>query len=85
MNRDELLDLCEAFVRRRSGATLDDGVTTMPPVIQIVDSYLHAEISESEKNSLLAFVRGPEHEPEDEVGFDLEEPVFAELDEPDGP
>ena len=53
----------------------------MPPTLEIVDSYLHAEISECEKNSLLAYVRcGDDSEDEDVGGF--EEATLAELDDP---
>lgn len=87
MNRDELLDLCERYVRRRM---LDGGVAggpsaALPPVIEIVDGYLHAEISESEKNSLLAYVRGSGHDVDSDASLgDLDEPVLAELDDPAG-
>lgn len=54
MNREELLTLCDLYVRRRG---LGEGVVEVPPALQIMDSFLHAEISESEKNSLLAYVR----------------------------
>lgn len=62
MNREELLALCDLYVRRRG---LGVGVTEAPPALQIVDSYLHAEISESEKNSLLAYVRQADEETDD--------------------
>jgi hypothetical protein len=86
MNRDELLDLCERYVRRRmlDGATQYGSAAALPPVIEIVDGYLHAEISESEKNSLLAYVRGSEHDFDSDASLgDLDEPVLAELDDPD--
>ena len=81
MNRDELLALCERYVRQRGGADskTSDG---MPPTLQIVDCYLHAEISESEKNSLLAYVRCGDTDPEDDDLGAFEEAVLAELDEP---
>ena len=47
MNREELLALCNLYVRRR-GLGVADAAEPMPPVLEIVDSYLHAEISESE-------------------------------------
>lgn len=55
MERDELLALCDRFVRRR-----DSG--SEPPVRIIVTSYRLGDISESEKNSLLAYVSDPEDE-----------------------
>lgn len=83
MNRDELLALCNLYVRRRGLGVLEVVDTPMPPTLQIVDSYLHAEISESEKNSLLAYVRGTD-DSEDDVD-DLavfEDASLAELDDP---
>lgn len=81
MNRDELIDLCDRYVRRRGLGTLHVSPDTMPPVLEIVEGFLHAEISESEKNSLLAYVRGPEHDGDDDVGFGDEAMMPAELDE----
>ncbi len=80
MNRDELLALCERYVRHRGGASPEP--SGMPPTLQIVDCYLHAEISESEKNSLLAYVRGGGTDPEDADLGAFEEAVLAELDDP---
>ena len=83
MNRDDLLELCERYVRRRQSDALHEAETSMPPVLQIVDSYLHAEISESEKNSLLAYVRGPEHDDDDDAEPALvDHASLAELDDP---
>lgn len=62
MNREELLTLCQLYVRRRG---LGNRVVEAPPALEIIDSFLHAEISESEKNSLLAFVRTGEEETDD--------------------
>lgn len=64
MNREELLLLCDLYVRRRG---LGTGVVAAPPALEIIDSFLHAEISESERNSLLAYVRMEEDESEDVV------------------
>lgn len=58
MDREELLVLCDRFVRRR----LDAEGAGRAPVWEIVESYRQGEISESEKNSLLAFVSDPEEE-----------------------
>ena len=78
MNREELLALCELYVRRRG---LGNTVVEAPPALQIIDSFLHAEISESEKNSLLAFVRTGEEA--DHVG-ELAGLATAPLDEEQG-
>ncbi len=84
MNRDELLELCNLYVRRRGLGVVKAVEPPMPPTFQIVDSYLHAEISESEKNSLLAYVRsGGDDSDEDDVGT-FEEATLAELDDPAG-
>jgi hypothetical protein len=81
MNRDELFELCDRYVRRRGLGTLHVSAATMPPVLEIVDSFLHAEISESEKNSLLAYVRGPDHDDEEQdVGFG-DEADLARIDD----
>jgi hypothetical protein len=44
---------------------LGAGVVAAPPALEIIDSFLHAEISESEKNSLLAYVRTSDEESDD--------------------
>jgi hypothetical protein len=64
VNREELLALCDLYVRRRG---LGVSVVAVPPALEIIDSFLHAEISESEKNSLLAYVRTGDDESEDVV------------------
>ena len=75
MERDELLNLCEQYVRQRRQASA--------PVVEIVDGYLHAEISENEKNSLLSFVLGNDYEFECDDGMvHLDDPVLAELEDP---
>jgi len=55
MERDELLALCDRYVSGRASG----GV---PPVRLIVRSYRLGDISESERNSLLAYVSDPEDE-----------------------
>lgn len=80
MNRDELLALCNLYVRRRGLGVAEVVDVSMPPTLEIVDSYLHAEISESEKNSLLAYVRGEDDSDDDEAGG-FEEATLAELDD----
>jgi hypothetical protein len=80
MNRDELLALCNLYVRRRGLGVAEVVDVSMPPTLEIVDSYLHAEISESEKNSLLAYVRGDD-DLEDDGMCGFEEATLAELDD----
>lgn len=62
MKRDELLALCDLYVRRRGLGVIDLREVVTPPTPAIIDSYRHAEISESEKNSLLAYVRGSDED-----------------------
>jgi hypothetical protein len=81
MNRDELLALCNLYVRRRGLGVAEVVDVSMPPTLEIVDSYLHAEISESEKNSLLAYVRGGADDTEDDDVGGFEEAILAELDD----
>ena len=81
MNREELLALCDLYVRRRG---LGVGVVAVPPALEIIDSFLHAEISESEKNSLLAYVRTSDEESdnlEELEGFGV---AILEASEDDG-
>ena len=77
MNRDELLDLCERYVRRRMELRSPTGgdVGTAMPLVQIVDGYLQGEISESEKNALVAYVRcaDPRDGDDDEMVPDMAE------------
>ena len=84
MEREELLELCERYVCRRqlAGGALTAAESTMPPVVEIIDGYLHAEISESEKNSLLAYVRGTDADTDSDDPLDeFAEPVLVELDD----
>jgi hypothetical protein len=65
MNREDLVTLCECFASRRTGVFLGriqvDGVMPMTdPVPEILRSFRRAEISESEKNALMALVADPE-------------------------
>jgi len=84
LHRDDLLDLCEAYVRRRAAAHAGGDVDTTMPLVQIVDGYLHGEISESEKNSLIAYVRGIDADDDDVLAPDVAEALLAELDDPVG-
>lgn len=84
MNRDELLDLCERYVRRRMALRSPEGgdVGTAMPLVQIVDGYLHGEISESEKNALVAYVRRADpHDEDDAMVPDVAEATLVELDD----
>jgi len=61
MQRDELLSLCNRFASRRRqllvGRVHVDFVNSVrDPVPEIIRSFREAEISESEKNSLLSLV-----------------------------
>jgi hypothetical protein len=65
MNRDELLSLCRGYAGRRlqSGTarvTVEFRGRTVDPVPEILRSFRLAEISESEKNSLLSLLCDPE-------------------------
>ena len=60
MNREDLVSLCESFAVHRGvfvGRVVADAAPVSDPVPEIVDAFLRAEISESEKNALLALVR----------------------------
>ncbi|NDC54663.1 MAG: hypothetical protein EBZ74_10340 [Planctomycetia bacterium] len=57
MTRDELLTLCDLYVRRRGLGVVGATHVVTAPASEIIDSYRHAEISESEKNSLLSYIR----------------------------
>jgi hypothetical protein len=83
LHRDDLLDLCESFVRRRMAARTGGDVDATLPLVQIVDGYLHGEISESEKNSLIAYVRGVDAD-DDDLAPDVAEALLVELDDPVG-
>jgi len=59
MNREDLLALCERFAERRHSVLVGRvsiDVVTVDPVPEIMRSFRHAEISESEKNALLSLV-----------------------------
>ncbi|NDC62708.1 MAG: hypothetical protein EBZ59_01665 [Planctomycetia bacterium] len=58
MNREDLLTLCEDYVSRRRAAAPLPAASQPPLVPEIVRSYRLAEISASEKNSLLIYVCG---------------------------
>lgn len=77
MNRDELLALCDLYVRRRGLGLVELQEVVMPPATEIIDSYRHAEISESEKNSLLAYVRGSDDDADENDSLPEFDPANA--------
>jgi len=71
MDRDTLLDVCERFARERDRivlgrVTIDVCGSLADPTAEILRSFRQAEISESEKNALLALFADP-----DDDDFDL--------------
>ncbi|MBU6222748.1 MAG: hypothetical protein KGR24_08370 [Planctomycetes bacterium] len=60
MNREDLVSLCELFAGRRGlvhgRIRVDLDPSAVDPVPEILRSFRRAEISESEKNALLALV-----------------------------
>jgi hypothetical protein len=60
MNREDLVSLCELFAGRRGlvhgRVRVDLDPLAVDPVPEILRSFRRAEISESEKNALLALV-----------------------------
>jgi hypothetical protein len=66
MNREDLVSLCELFAGRRGlvhgRVRVEFEGSLADPVPEILRSFRRAEISESEKNALLALVRDPEEE-----------------------
>jgi len=87
IRRDELLELCADYVRRRTEARPGAvGSAAGLPLVAIVEGYLHGEISESEKNSLISFVRGvdADDDGDDRLISELAEATLAELDDPVG-
>lgn len=73
MNREELLVLCRRFAGDRYGVVSGrmkphDPAATFDPVPEIIRSFRHAEISESEKNALLSLVC----DPDDEIDYPAE-------------
>jgi len=65
MNRDDLLALCHGWADRRhqvgmGRVTVEFRGRTVDPVPEIIRSFRLAEISESEKNSLLSLLCDPE-------------------------
>jgi len=74
MDRDTLLGVCERFVRERDRVvfgrvTIDVCGPLADPTAEILRSFRRAEISESEKNALLALVADPDDDDFDVSGF----------------
>lgn len=61
MTREDLLSLCQTYVRCRE-TTPVSGAAPADPAAEIVRSFTLAEISESEMEALLAYVGDPEEE-----------------------
>ncbi len=69
MKRDDLLSLCDRFASRRRqilfGRRSVERIDAVgDPVPEIIRSFREAEISESEKNSLLSLVCDDEEDPD---------------------
>jgi hypothetical protein len=64
MERDELWSLCEKFVQERAKESVGAEMRRLDPSFEILRSYQLAEISESEKNSLLVYICDSEDGPE---------------------
>lgn len=66
MNREDLVSLCEVFAGRRGvvhgRVRIELDPLVADPVPEILRSFRRAEISESEKNALLALVCDPDEE-----------------------
>jgi|GEM_PF-1353774 hypothetical protein len=69
MDRDDLLALCEIYVRGRVGKGIDVVFGgRVDPAAEIHRCYRNGEITERERNSLLAFVS--DHDEELDCGFE---------------
>ena len=62
MVREDLVSLCESYVRSRDEAASRRPVACTDPTPEIVRSFRLAEISESEMQALLAYVDDSEEE-----------------------
>ena len=56
MEREDLLSLCQQYVQQRSLLGIPIPIGEPDPASEIVCSFRHGDISESEKNSLLVYV-----------------------------
>lgn len=71
MVREDLVSLCENYVRSRDGAASQRPVPTLDPASEIVRSFRLAEISESEMQDLLAYIDDSEEE-DDSLAAEME-------------
>jgi hypothetical protein len=71
MVREDLVSLCEDYVRSRDEAAALRPVPPMDPTPEIVRSFRLAEISESEMQALLAYVDDSEEE-DDSLAAEME-------------
>ena len=71
MVREDLLSLCENYVRSRDEADSQRPVQSVDPAPEIVRSFRLAEISASEMQALLAYVDDSEDE-EDSLASEME-------------
>jgi len=62
MVREDLLSLCDSYVRSRDEAASQRPVPPVDPAPEIVRSFRLAEISESEMQALLAYVGDSEED-----------------------
>jgi hypothetical protein len=71
MVREDLVSLCESYVRSRDEAASQRPVQPVDPAPEIVRSFRLAEISESEMQALLAYVDDSEDE-DDSLAAEME-------------
>jgi len=71
MVREDLVSLCESYVRSRDETASERPVQQVDPAPEIVRSFRLAEISESEMQALLAYVDDSEEE-EDSLAAEME-------------
>lgn len=71
MVREELVSLCENYVRNRDEAASQRPLPVVDPAPEIVRSFRLAEISESEMQALLAYVDDSEEE-DDSLAAEME-------------
>jgi len=71
MVREDLVSLCENYVRSRDEAASQRPVPSVDPTPEIVRSFRLAEISESEMQALIAYVDDSEDE-DDALATEME-------------
>jgi len=71
MVREDLVSLCEDYVRSRDEAAAERPTPPADPTAEIVRSYKLAEISENEMQALLAYVDDSEEE-DDSLAAEME-------------